>query len=108
MASACPVDLDTQVLRSEVSRVYSRVATEPGSDFHFHCGPCYAAEFLGYDAAELATLPSDCTASFAGIGNPDAIAPIRSGEKVLDTGCGAGMDLLLGARRTARPVARLV
>jgi len=30
MASACPVDLDTQVLRWEVSRVYSRVATEPG------------------------------------------------------------------------------
>jgi hypothetical protein len=59
MAIACPVDLDTQVLRSEVSRVYSRVAAESGSDFHFHRGPCYAAEFLGYDAAELATLPSD-------------------------------------------------
>jgi len=38
VASACPLDLDTQVLRSDVSRVYSRVATEPGSDLYFHIG----------------------------------------------------------------------
>src|SRR5215475_7146166 len=100
MPIACPIDLDTQVLRSEISRIYSRVATEPGGDFHFHRGPGYAAEFLGYDASELAALPADCTASFAGIGNPHAIAPIRNGETVLDIGCGAGMDLLLAARRT--------
>ena len=55
--------------------------------------------FLGYDAAELATLPSNSTASFAGIGNPHSIAPILSGETVLDIGCGAGMDLLIAARR---------
>lgn len=34
MAIACPVDLDTQALRSEVSKVYSRVATDPDGDFH--------------------------------------------------------------------------
>ncbi len=99
MAIACPVDLDTQVLRSEVSKIYSRVATEPDGDFHFHRGPAYAADFLGYDPAELASLPAECTASFAGIANPHAIAPILSGETVLDIGCGAGMDLLLAARR---------
>lgn len=99
MAIACPVDLDTQVLRSEVSKIYSRVATEPDGDFHFHRGPAYAADFLGYDPAELASLPAECTASFAGIANPHAIAPILAGETVLDIGCGAGMDLLLAARR---------
>jgi ubiquinone/menaquinone biosynthesis C-methylase UbiE len=52
------------------------------------------------DAAELATLPPDCTASFAGIANPTAIGPIHLGETVLDIGYGAGMDLLLLARRT--------
>ena len=100
MAIACPVDLNTAVLRSEISSIYGRVANEPHGEFHFHRGPAYAVEFLGYDAGELASLPPDCTASFAGIGNPLAIGPIHPGETVLDVGCGAGMDLLLAAKRT--------
>jgi arsenite methyltransferase len=99
MAIACPVDLDTQILRSEVSKVYSRVANEPNGDFHFHRGPAHAAQFLGYDPVELAALPAECTASFAGIANPHAIGPILPGETVLDIGCGAGTDLLLAARK---------
>lgn len=100
MGFACPVDLNTKALREEVSRIYSQVAKDPGGEFHFHRGPAYAVEFLGYDPDELAALPPDCTASFAGIGNPHAIERIREGETVLDLGCGAGMDLLLAARRT--------
>ncbi|MFN7998386.1 MAG: methyltransferase domain-containing protein [Bryobacteraceae bacterium] len=76
------------------------MAAAPEGEFHFHRGPAYAAEFLGYDAAELSELPSDCTASFAGVGNPLAIGEIHAGETVLDIGSGAGMDLLLAAKRT--------
>ena len=100
MAIVCPLDLDTSVLRSEISGIYGRVAEEPDGDFHFHRGAAYAAEFLGYDATELAALPPECTASFAGVGNPLAIGPIHKGETVLEVGCGAGMDLLLAAMRT--------
>ena len=100
MSIVCPVDLNTAVLRSEISGIYGRVAAEPDGEFHFHRGPAYAAEFLGYDAGELAALPPECTASFAGIGNPLEIGPIHAGETVLDIGCGAGMDLLLAAKRT--------
>ena len=99
MSIACPVDLNTSVLRSEISSIYGRVATAPDGEFHFHRGPAYAAEFLGYDAEELAALPPESTASFAGIGNPLAIGPIHAGETILDIGCGAGMDLLLSAKR---------
>jgi arsenite methyltransferase len=100
MPIVCPVDLNTSVLRSEISGIYGRVAAEPDGEFHFHRGLAYAAEFLGYDAGELAALPADCTASFAGVGNPLAIGPIHAGQTVLDIGCGAGMDLLLAAKRT--------
>jgi SAM-dependent methyltransferase len=107
MAIACPVNLDTQVLRREVSSVYSRVAADPNGSFHFHRGPRYAAEFLGYDAAELAALPEATTASFAGVANPLAIARLEAGETVVDIGCGAGMDLLLAARRVG-PAGRAI
>ncbi len=55
---------------------------------------------LRYDPGELATIPTESTASFAGVGNPHRIGPIVPGETVLDIGCGAGMDLMLAARRS--------
>ena len=102
MAIACPVDLDTLKLRAEIRSIYARVATEPSGNFHFHRGPAYAAEMLGYDANALAELPADTTASFAGVANPHRIAPLSPGATVVDIGCGAGMDLLLAARAVGR------
>jgi SAM-dependent methyltransferase len=99
MPVACPIDFDAANLRAEVQRMYSRVADSPDGEFHFHRGPQYAATVLGYDAAELAALPSGVTASFAGIGNPHAMGRIPSGATVVDIGCGAGTDLLLAAQR---------
>lgn len=97
MTITCPVDLDTLKLRAEIRSIYSRVAADPSGEFHFHRGPAYAADRLGYDAAELATLPGTVTESFAGVANPHAIAPIPAGATVVDIGSGAGTDLLLAA-----------
>ncbi len=102
MATTAPASLDTQQLRDEVSKMYTQVATEPDGEFHFHRGPAYAAEFLDYDADELAGLPTEATASFAGVGNPLAMGELSPGQTVLDVGCGAGMDLLLAAKRVGR------
>lgn len=100
MAVTCPIGFDVASLRGEVQTMYSRVAASPDGEFHFHRGPQYAATMLGYDATELAVLPSEVTSSFAGVGNPHAIDRIPLGATVVDIGCGAGMDLLLAARRT--------
>lgn len=99
MATSCPTGFDTQRLRSEVAKIYEAVARDPAGEFHFHRGPHYAADFLGYDLAELEALPASSTAAFAGVGNPLAAGPIGEGEVVVDVGCGAGTDLLLAARR---------
>jgi len=98
MAITCPADLDTRRLRDEIQSIYARVADDPAGDFHFHRGPAYAAELLGYDLAALAALPPDTTASFAGVANPHRMGPLGEGAVVVDIGCGAGMDLLLAAR----------
>lgn len=97
MATTCPVDLDTARLRQEIQTIYARVATEPSSEFHFHRGPAYAAERLGYDSTALAALPSDTTAAFAGVANPLRMGTLPRGATVVDIGCGAGMDLMLAA-----------
>lgn len=98
MAIACPIDLDTRKLHDEIQSIYARVAQDPSGDFHFHRGPEYAAEFLGYDRSALAGLPRQSTASFAGVANPHRMGPIGEGAVVIDIGCGAGMDLLLAAK----------
>ena len=99
MALQSPVGFDTEHLVREVLSTYDAVANDPGGAFHFHRGAAYAAELLGYDADELAAIPAVSTDRFAGVGNPLAIAPLRPGMVVLDHACGAGMDLLLAARR---------
>lgn len=99
MALTCPVDFDVATLRNEIRMMYGRVADDPDGAFHFHRGPEYASSRLGYDRNELMQLPLTVTASFAGVGNPHAIAPIERNAIVLDIGCGAGTDLLLAARQ---------
>ncbi|OLE83469.1 MAG: methyltransferase type 11 [Acidobacteria bacterium 13_1_20CM_2_65_9] len=107
MSLVCPVDLDSIRLRHEVQEMYARVALAPDGSYHFHRGPDYAVQWLGYDAAELAALPDAVTHAFAGIGNPHAVAPLAPGECVVDIGSGAGTDLLLAARHVG-PTGRAI
>jgi SAM-dependent methyltransferase len=97
MAIVCPLDLDTARLRHEIQAIYARVATDPSREFHFHRGPTYAVDRLGYDASALAAIPPESTASFAGVANPLRMVVPPPGATVVDIGCGAGMDLMLAA-----------
>jgi arsenite methyltransferase len=101
MATNAPANFDVNYLRTQVIATYDQVAREPNAHYHFHRGPAYAHDFLGYDADELAALPRISTERFAGVGNPLAIGPVASGSTVLDHACGGGMDLLLAAHRVA-------
>ncbi|GAB6157475.1 arsenite methyltransferase [Desulfotomaculum varum] len=52
-----------------------------------------------YSDSQLSGLPEDLVASSFGCGNPTALVDLQPGEVVLDLGSGAGLDVLLSARR---------
>src|SRR5262245_24593761 len=99
MAATCPIHFDIAALRENVREMYTRVAEDPTGDFHFHRGPEYAIRHLGYSRAEVEAVPVRASLRFAGVGNPLSVGPFHQGETVLDHACGAGMDLLIAARR---------
>lgn len=99
--------LDTDRLREEISRVYREVALDPKKGYHFHTGPEYATERLGYPRQALAELPDAVTAPFAGVGNPLAMGAPGPGETVVDIGAGSGVDTFLAAAAVG-PTGRVI
>ncbi len=89
--------LDVDQLRDAIRDEYARVATNPKQEFHFHTGRRLAG-ILGYDERWLEGVPEESIASFAGTGNPFSLGALREGERVIDVGCGAGIDSLIAAR----------
>lgn len=52
-----------------------------------------------YQSAEMEGLSEDLLATSLGCGNPTALCKLNAGETVLDLGSGAGLDVLLSAKR---------
>ncbi|MDD3024141.1 MAG: methyltransferase domain-containing protein, partial [Syntrophomonadaceae bacterium] len=52
-----------------------------------------------YQTGDLEGLPQDLIAASFGCGNPTLLAQLNPGEVVLDLGSGAGLDVLLSAKR---------
>lgn len=95
---AKPIDgLDVDQLREAIREEYAAVATHPEQGFHFHTGRPLA-QLLGYEEAWIAGIPEPVIASLAGTGNPFSLGRLAPGERVVDVGCGAGIDTLIASR----------
>jgi SAM-dependent methyltransferase len=90
------VDIDVELLKSEIKKTYSSVSQEPEQDFIFPTGRAWARD-LGYPD-ELAKVPESAVESFAGVANPWTMGRLQAGERVLDLGSGAGTDSLVAAQ----------
>jgi arsenite methyltransferase len=93
---AVEVEIDVQVLKSEIKKTYASLSQEPEKDFIFPTGRPWA-EDLGYPE-ELANVPETAVRSFAGVANPWQLGRLKAGERVLDLGSGAGTDSLVAAQ----------
>jgi arsenite methyltransferase len=93
---AVDVEIDVELLKSEIKKTYASVSTEPDKDFVFPTGRPWA-EDLGYPE-ELANVPETAVEAFAGVANPFSLGRLQPGERVLDVGSGAGTDSLVAAQ----------
>jgi SAM-dependent methyltransferase len=93
---AVEVDIDVELLKSEIKKTYSSVSEQPETDFIFPTGRAWA-EDLGYPD-ELANVTDAAVESFAGVANPWTMGRLAERERVLDLGSGAGTDSLIAAQ----------
>jgi arsenite methyltransferase len=103
-------EMSPEEIKGEVRKAYSKVAERSvkpqtpettggccGPDSTSSCGPSGSLlDAFGYDTEGL---PTSATESFAGCGNPVALATLKEGEVVLDLGSGAGLDVFMAARQ---------
>jgi len=91
------LDLNLDQLRHAIQEEYAAVALDPDRGFHFHTGR-RLARLVGYADEWLEGIPEKSIESFAGTGNPFSLGKILLGERVVDVGCGAGIDSLIAAK----------
>ena len=96
-------------VRTAVSEAYGAAISRPSSG-----GCCTGTaetstivKLAGYGGAELETLSPEVAGSSFGCGNPLAFSEVKKGDVVLDLGSGAGMDLLIAAKKVG-PEGRVI
>ena len=86
-------------IRRLVCDKYSEVATAPRSNYKFRVGRDYALD-LGYAREDLESLPDTVTDAFTGVSPFLArFQELKSGDVILELGCGGGLDTSLIAQR---------
>jgi SAM-dependent methyltransferase len=93
---AVELEIDVELLKSEIKKTYAAVSDDPEREFIFPTGRAWAKD-LGYPP-ELANVPDTAVESFAGVANPWRLGRLEPGARVLDLGSGAGTDSLVAAQ----------
>lgn len=88
-------------IRENVSRAYAQAVSSccNGGRAADRSPKGYVVKLAGYDEEQLRGLPDDAVVNSFGCGDPLAYSDVRPGDVVLDLGCGAGIDILIAARR---------
>jgi len=104
--------LDNNEIKELVKGRYAKVAEGSCCDLAQERTCCSTSEAAVHSGKELAKavgyseeidrMPQSVTESFAGCGNPVALATLKEGETVLDLGAGAGLDAFLAAEKVGR------
>jgi arsenite methyltransferase len=90
-------DMGHDEIKEAVRDKYGAVAKDPCAAFNFPVGKAFALK-VGYPKEILDKLPSSLWESFTGANNPQPFVELKEGEKVLDLGCGAGLDIYFYAK----------
>ncbi len=94
--------VDAKKIREEVKKTYAEAISRknPSCCCSLEKTCCSTkAKDIGYREEELNDFPADSNITTFGCGNPLAYSEVREGDVVLDLGPGAGLDLLIAARK---------
>lgn len=94
--------MDKSQIKHEILKKYKKVSESPKGLFKFQTGKTALVKF-GYDSEWVESLQSKQTHYFCGVGNTIDIAAIEKDAKVLDFGCGAGVDVSYLASKVSDP-----
>jgi arsenite methyltransferase len=83
-------------IRSSIKSKYREVAVKADGHFPYPTGRASALK-LGYDPYWLELVPDEVLERFVGVGNPFSIHMPKPGKRILDAGCGCGMDAFVSS-----------
>ena len=97
--------MNTEEIKDVVKGRYGKAAEAASAKVACCCpnaatfSSSFATEHALYGQEELSMVPEIARNLSRGCGNPTGFANLQSGEVVVDFGCGAGIDVILAARK---------